>query len=210
MKPWPAEAPCGVKLPAARASPLANYGESQRRMTHMAPADEPKSLLVVILGALVFLLSIVLLGSSFDRLITSEESSYGDTTNTPRPESEGNEGVALPLVESGKSTALPHPESSEGKDATPPLPESGASQGESTALPLPESGEGQGEGLVTPTLIRVALPEVQGPAASATPSSTGTPSPIFTSTAQPSPTRTPGVTPTAGLRRPTRVPRPTP
>ena len=181
-------------------------------MTHMAPADEPKSLLVVILGALVFLLSIVLLGSSFDRLTTSEESPYGDTTNTPRPESKGNEGVTLPLVESGKSTALPLPESgaSQGEDATPPLPESGASQGESTALPLPESGEGQGEGLVTPTLIRVALPEVQGPAASTTPSPTGTPLPVFTSPAQPSPTHTPGVTPTSGLRRPTRVPRSTP
>jgi len=168
-------------------------------MTHMAPADEPKSLLVVVLGALVFLLAIVLLGSSFDRLTTSEgragESPYGGTPSTPRPESGGNEGVALPLVESGKSTALPHPESSQGEDATPPHP---------------ESGEGQGEGLATPTLIRVALPEVQGPAASVTPTPTGIPSPIFTSTAQPSPTHTPSVTPTAGLRRPTRVPRPTP
>jgi hypothetical protein len=179
-------------------------------MTHMAPADEPKSLLVVILGALVFLLSIVLLGSSFDRLTTSEESPYGDTTSIPRPKSEGNEGVALPLVESEKSTALPLPESDGGEDATPPLLGSGASQGEGTAPPLPESGEGRGEGLVTPTLIRVALPEVQGPAASATPPPTKAPSLTSAPTVQPSPTHTLSVTPTAGLRRPTRVPRPTP
>ena len=134
-------------------------------MSHMAPSDEHKSQLLIILGATLFFLSIVLLLSSLAR----EASSFGEAGPTPN-----------------KS-----PRASKAH--------------ETTSAPTP-----------TPTAHIVALPEVQGAAATTEIRPTDTLPPTATSSPTPSPSVTaspaalPSATSAPGLRRPTRVPRPTP
>jgi len=139
-------------------------------MSHMAPADEHKSQLLIILGVLFTFLTIFLLLSAAER----EALSFKEAKPVPR-ESEA------------ELTSLTH---------------------EPTNVPS-----------LTPTAYSVALPEVQKIATmtevvpSHTPSLTATlsPTPSPSLSASPtSPTTTPSVTATPGLRRPTRVPRPTP